>query len=266
LPDLSHLYQYDEALHAFAKRHAEYVANDSVVAGEYSRDLARAYLDLLEKRGLPPKLKCYPSIQLATGEYFDFLNPDATPISPEAMAHSLSKVARCNGHTTGELSVSVAQHCVLSCRAAPNGFKFEALMHDAAECVTGDITTPLKQLLSDFIRIEKNIEFSIRSQYLLPLDMTKDAKAVDLRMAATEKRDVMPKDPEGDEWETIKGIVPYDMLIDPWEPGVAKARWLDAFNTLWPAHKALKEAEDKAVLARATFRDLQIGSPDGAMA
>jgi hypothetical protein len=142
LPDLNHLYQYDEALHAFAKRHAEYVANDSVVAGEYSRDLARAYLDLLEKRGLPPKLKCYPSIQLATGEYFDFLNPDATPISPEAMAHSLSKVARCNGHTTGELSVSVAQHCVLSCRAAPSGFKFEALMHDAAECVTGDITTP----------------------------------------------------------------------------------------------------------------------------
>jgi hypothetical protein len=165
------------------------------------------------------------------------------------MAHSLSKVARCNGHTTGELAVSVAQHCVLSCRAAPFGFKFEALMHDAAECVTGDITTPLKQLLADFIRIEKNIEHSIRGQYLLPLDMTKDAKAVDLRMAATEKRDVMPKDPEGDEWETIKGIA-LRHLIDPWEPGVAKARWLDAFKLLWPAHKALKEAEARPTRPR----------------
>ena len=241
--NLNHLYQYDAELHEFAKRHAEYVANDSVVAGQYARDLARAYLDLLGKRGLPPTLKCYPSIQLATGEYFDFLNPDSTPISPEAMAHSLSKVARCNGHTTGVLAVSVAQHCVLAARAAPTGFKFEALMHDAAECVTGDITTPLKQLLGDFKRIEKNIEASIRERWLLPVEMSKTAKDVDLRMAATEKRDVMPKDLEGGEWETIRGVVPLDICIDPWEPGVARARWLHAFANLWPAHRDLKAAE-----------------------
>lgn len=251
MPSLHHLYQYDEELHTFAKRHAEYVANDFIVAGEYSRNLARAYLDLLEKRGLPPKLKCYPSIQLATGEYFDFLDPDSTPISPEAMAHSLSKVARCNGHTLGDLAVSVAQHCVLSARAAPSGFKFEALMHDAAESVTGDITTPLKQLLADFKRIEKNIEHSIRGFYLLPLDMTKDAKAVDLGMAATEKRDVMPNDPEGDEWEMIRGIEPYPFVIEPWEPAVAKQRWLDAFNILWPAHQQLKQAEADVLAAGA---------------
>lgn len=249
LADLNHLYSYNEGLHTHAKRIAENAPSDTI--------LARAYLDLLEKRGLPPRLKCLPTIQLATGEYFDFLNPDSTPISPEVMAHSLSKIARCNGHTLGELALPVAQHCVLAAREAPSGFKFEALMHDAAECVTGDITTPLKQLLGDFKRIEQNIEHSIRGQYLLPLDMSKEAKAVDLRLAATEKRDVMPADGKGEGWETIRGIKPYESPIDPWESSTAKTRWLEAFNILWPAHKALKEAEARAVLARATLTDMR---------
>lgn len=259
MPSLYHLYEYDSELHEFAAKHANFVAHESVTSGWYAQRLALAYLDLLDKRGLPPKLKCTPTIQLATGEYFNFLDPDSTPISPEAMAHSLSKIARCNGHTIGELALPVAQHCVLSAIAAPSGYKFEALMHDAAECVTGDVTTPLKQLLGDFKRIEKNIEHSLRRTYLLPLDMTSEAKAVDLRMAATEKRDVMPNDDNG-EWETIRGIEPYDTPIEPWEPGYAKARWLEAFNILWPVHQKLKEAEGRVLVARARHSKLLVDS------
>lgn len=235
-------FQYDADLHTEAKRFASYLRDDSVVASEGQRDLARAYLDLLERRGLPPTLKCYPSIQLASGAYFDFSDIANSPMNPEDIASALSKIARCNGHTLGDIGVPIAQHCVIGSRAAPKGYKFEVLMHDAPEFVMGDMTTPLKQLMPDFLRIEHEVEREMRRRYLLPHPMSKEAKAVDLRMAATEKRDVMPKDPPGDEWDTIKGIKPYDLIIEPWPAQVARDRWLAEFNLLWPEHKQAVEA------------------------
>lgn len=206
-------------------------------AADFQVKLARAYEDLLARRGLPPTLKCYPSIQLASGKYFDFSDIANSPMDPYDIASALSKIARCNGHTLGDIAVPIAQHCCIGSDAAPRRIKFEVLMHDAPEFVMGDMTTPLKQLMPDFLHIEDEVEVEMRRRFLLPHPMSREAKAVDLRLAATEKRDVMPPDPPGDEWDTIKGIEPYDLIIEPWPAPVARDRWLDRFNRLWPAHQ-----------------------------
>lgn len=228
---------FDAELHAEAERFSRSVTEASVTASAGLRDFAEAYLDLLKRRGLPPVLRCYPSIQLASGKYFDFSDIKNSPMDPEDMAHALSKITRCNGHTIGTPLYVIAQHCVLGSRAAPKGYKFEFLMHDAHEFVVGDCTTPFKQLMPDFKRYEVPIEQELRRRFLLPLDMTDTAKAIDMRMAATEKRDVMPADEPGDRWEMLDGIEPYDIIIDPWPPEVAKKRWLAEFNVLWPEHQ-----------------------------
>jgi len=226
-------FAFDTDLHDAARAFAEHSCQSPLPEGNYTGMLARAYLDLVEWRGLPEPLKCYPSIQLISGGFFDFLDPDASPIFPEDIAHALSKIARYNGHTVGDLSYSVAQHCVLASRNAPDGFKFEALMHDAPEYVTGDMTTPLKQLLPDFKRIEERVEHAIARRFGLPRGMSAEVKLVDIRMAATEKRDLMPP---GEDWAYLEGVEPYEDLIEVWPSAVARVGWLVAFEQLWHEH------------------------------
>jgi hypothetical protein len=102
-----------------------------------------------------------PSIQLASGRYFNFVNPRSTPLEIEDMAAGLSRICR----YTGQLAIdeddiySVAQHSVLAsenCDADCD--PYEALLHDRAESVMNDMASPLKQLLLDYKEIEARVE------------------------------------------------------------------------------------------------------------
>jgi 5'-deoxynucleotidase YfbR-like HD superfamily hydrolase len=236
-------YQYDVGLHEAAKRAAERhrlcVSTPYKAPPEFDLEvLARAYLDLLEKRGLPPFLICEPSIQLTSGGYFNFLEPYRYPIKPEDIAGALSKIARFNGHNkSGFLAYTVAQHSVHACENAPEEYKFEALMHDSQESLVGDTTTPLKQLCPDFQKYEDAAAGAIAYQFHLPTKMSPIVKQIDIRMAATEKRDLMVADQPGDEWEFLRQIKPYPDKIEIWNPCIARMRWLDTFNELWPIHE-----------------------------
>lgn len=244
MSNLYHLYEYDETLHESAKLYAELMTDPAV---EFSmdaasnvnalHDLSNAYLDLLAKRGLPPKIKYEAMIQLESGNWYDFLNPDSTPLTPRDIASGLSKTSRCAGQTFGEYGVPVAQHCVLAAEQAPPGFKLEALMHDGIESVMGDCCTPLKQCLPDWKRVEQNCEHSLRRFYHLPLEMSHEVKLVDIRLAATEKRDLLANNP-GDEWPMLEGIEGYVFTMTPWPAPVAKKRWLEAYQQLWSEPRA----------------------------
>ncbi len=180
-----------------------------------------------------PKLKMHPSIQLASGDYFDFLNPESTPLSIWDIATGLSRICRFTGHLRDPeiATYTVAQHCVLASENG-EGDAYEKLMHDRAESVIGDVSSPLKQLLPEYKRIEDHIEAVTAVQFNLPHPMSASCKVMDLRMLATEKRDLMPCDKDGDYWSLLRDIAPLPFTIIPWEPAEARARFLHRYNYL----------------------------------
>lgn len=183
------------------------------------------------KTETPKHLKYIPAIQTVSGGYFNFMDPDASVIHPEDIAHALSRIARFNGHTLGNIPYNVAQHSVHACEQALPGYKFEALMHDAPEYVLGDVASPLKQLLPDYHRLEQIAHTAIARKFDLPVLMSEEVKLVDTRMLVTEKRDLMPVDPPGSgiEWDALKHCKPYDFTVNPWTPSESRDRWLELF-------------------------------------
>ena len=222
-------------------------------AGTDAALVAQAYLDLvrqqrddhnaihvaatLARAKADVTLKMVPSIQLASGEYFDFLNPCDTPLTIEDIAAGLSRMCRFNGqlgdHVSTDAIYTIAQHSVLASENCEPGYEFEALMHDSAESVIADITSPLKQLLPCYKVIEARVESSIAATFGLPPQMSAPVKAIDLRMLATEKRDLMPRRDDDDViWAMLRGVEPLPFTIEPWSPGEARARFLHRFAFL----------------------------------
>lgn len=78
-------------------------------------------------------------------------HPDNVPSLGE-IAHSLSQINRFTGHACRPYSV--AEHSLLVADIAHSlGADKEAelcaLMHDAHECITGDVASPIKQVLGE---------------------------------------------------------------------------------------------------------------------
>lgn len=212
--------------------------------------VADAFLDLLEERtavkarevqvladGAINQLKMHPSIQLASGVYFDFLDPASTPLTIEDIAAGLSRICRFTGqlgdHVPYDAVYTVAQHSVLASENCEPGYELEALMHDASESVLGDVSSPLKQLMPCYRAIEHGVEYSISRTFNLPTKMSAPVKAIDLVMLATEKRDLMPRR-EGDAaaWTMLRDVEPLRFTIRPWSPLEARQRFLHRYRFL----------------------------------
>ncbi len=152
-----------------------------------------------------------PVISTWMGRAFNFIEPDPDSICIEDIAHSLSLLCRYNGHTPTHYSV--AEHSIRCSYEVPHEFAKQALMHDAAEAYIGDVASPLKALLPDFQRIEEAVEDAVAVAFDLPAYLHPLVKEADLRMLATEKRDILFKDDE--EWPVLKDIHPFPDRIFP---------------------------------------------------
>lgn len=181
------------------------------------------------------KLKMHPSIQLASGRYFDFIEPHTTPLEIEDIAAGLSRICR----YTGQLAIheddvyTVGQHSVLASENCdPDCDPFEALMHDRAESVLNDMASPLKQLLLDYKEIEDRVEEATADYYGVAHPMSAPCKRIDLRMLASEKRDLMPNNVGDEKWALIADITPLPFTIRPWRPSETRHRFLQRFYWL----------------------------------
>lgn len=221
----------------------------SIDGGAYAT-LACAQLVIVER----PAPKMLPTIQLASGGYFDFLSPWTSPMLPTDIAQSLSKQCRYTGHLVDEASIySVAQHCVLASQHCEPGYEFEALMHDGPEFVLGDVSSPLKQLLPDYKALEEQVTEAFCARFHLPHPTSERVKFIDIVMLATEKRDLMaPDDPSVIEWKWTADYPTLGQTIKAWTPQYARARWLRRFCELWPEHLAKQglPAPDRDALIR----------------
>jgi hypothetical protein len=172
---------------------------------------------------------------LASGAYFDFVEPWTTPVAINDIAAGLSRICR----YTGQLAIdedavyTVAQHSVLASEnCGEDCDPYEALMHDRFEALGNDMASPLKQLLLDYKEIEDRCEADTASYYGVPHPMTAACKRIDLRMLCTEKRDLMPKDNDGDFWSLLDGVEPLPFKIRCWGHKESRRRFLHRYYYL----------------------------------
>lgn len=171
-----------------------------------------------------------PIIQLSSGKYFDLLRPELAEFTIHDIAAALSKLCRFTGHTRE--FYSVAQHSVLVSQEAPEELKMNALLHDAAEFVLGDVASPLKSLLPHYKMLEASVQQAVRNKFNYGFECTHPAvKHLDLVLLATERRDLMPNGDDS-EWEILKGIAPLSRHIQPLPPAEAYRLFIGQYNSI----------------------------------
>jgi hypothetical protein len=167
-----------------------------------------------------------PTILLASGRYFDFTAP--TPITINEVSHGLSNICRFTGHSSE--FYSVAQHSVLVSYLVPPKLAMWGLLHDAAEAVMGDMSSPLKKLLPQYKELENRVEEVILRGFGLHGTKPPEIKHADLVALRTEQRDLMRK--EGGMWINLDGIEPVPSPIIPLKPLNAEVMFLSRYHYL----------------------------------
>lgn len=173
-----------------------------------------------------------PTILIANGTYFDFLDPESASFGIEDVAHGLSHICRFAGQCRE--FYSVAEHSVYVSLLVPPEHAFAALLHDAAEAFIGDVAKPLKDLLPEYKAIEDRVEKAVLGRFGLSKPLHPSVKEADIVMLATEQRALMRND---DDWQYTHGRQPANIEIKALPPAEARALFLSRFGEL----AALKE-------------------------
>ena len=168
-------------------------------------------------------------ILTASGRTLDFLNPQPDQIDILDIAQGLANECRFSGQC--KVFYSVAQHCVLASQFVDDEkYAFEALMHDASEAYLRDIPRPLKALLPDYRAIEARLNAVIRAKFGLPEPESAAVKHIDIKLLATEKRDLMPK--TDDDWGIPLTIRPLPATLRAVHSGIAQAQFVRRYLEL----------------------------------
>lgn len=165
-------------------------------------------------------------MQTATGLVFWPMDPRASEIEIEDIAHALSNLCRYLGHTRE--FYSVAQHSVLVARALPPELRAWGLLHDASEAYLVDVPRPVKPYLTGYREAEEVVERAVAEALGLCWPMPTEVKRVDNAILADEAAQLMAKPPR--DWRLAEPALGID--IDPWSPQTAKRRFLEAFHAL----------------------------------
>lgn len=183
-------------------------------------------------------------VSTVSGRRVDLLNPVEADIDIHDIAHGLSNICRYGGQTN--CFYSVAQHSVALSVVAPTLEHYRdpnltdwqltqiakaALLHDAAEAYTGDIKTPVKELLPDFAeRIEGPITDVIFSRYRVSTEWLSHVNPYDKQIVINEMKQFfftgVPLELLGR--EPIEGLT-----LSPQSPEEARRWFFDRFKSLF---------------------------------
>lgn len=162
-----------------------------------------------------------------SGVAIDLENPDFTKMPVEDLARALAYQPRWNGATTS--FYSVAEHSVMASHLVPPTLAFDALMHDAEEAITGDLPTPIKNLLGreTLGKRIKPLKKALAKRFGFRLDLAA-VKHADLVCMATEIRDLLPT--HWVQWPNLP--TPAPDVIEPIGPERAFDVFLTRYNAL----------------------------------
>lgn len=174
---------------------------------------------------------------------FDLLNPTPDQVDWLVIASSLGKLCRFAGHTSGHYSV--AEHsfrlaCAVELAGGNEVAQMQALLHDAHEAYTGDITRPMREAirhasLDSFLAIEV-IEMRVATAIFQKADCSRVMFEIVERF-----------DNEFSEYERIQFVTPRVHYLDNdfstetieafdsetmWERDTASMRWLGKLTEL----------------------------------
>jgi hypothetical protein len=182
-------------------------------------------------------------IELRSGSFLNFHDPDPTHITLDDVAHGLSHICRYTGQCT--IFYSVAEHAVIvSRRLEYLGFdrdvQWSGLHHDDAEAFVGDVNRPLKGMLPEYKAIERRVWLAVNEALGLGLTdpQPRAVKDADNWALSAEAYHLLPSG--GASWFSA-GL--YDPDNDPFPlggltPGQAKVSWLER-------HHELEEADGR---------------------
>lgn len=131
------------------------------------------------------------AIRTYTGQLFDFVNPEASPISIEDIAHALSLLCRFAGHC--KEFYSVAEHSYRVSYVCPSEHALWGLMHDASEAYCVDVPRPLKHLegMENYRAHEKRVMRAICGWFDMDPVEPPAVKDADMVLLVTEQRDLL---------------------------------------------------------------------------
>ena len=152
------------------------------------------------------------------------------------IAHALSLCNRYHGHTSRPYSV--AQHSLLVADIMERDLRVHqplallaGLLHDAHEAYTGDLSTPMKQIIGSAWRVEENrIAAHVHARFGVGLASSAWAgviKQADLMALALERRDLLPD--TGPAWPLLQGITLPECAHISGTEGMEWQDWRQAF-------------------------------------
>lgn len=173
------------------------------------------------------------TILMSSGGYFDYDNPENSPVMIEDIARGLANTCRFGGQCPQ--FYSVAEHSVLMARhlfaAHGSSIAYNALMHDAAEALIGDIPKPMKEILPDYQALERRVELFLSTAFQYPRKKGEIVAEWDIRMLAAEQIQVMGN---SHEWHHTYGRSPAPVKIEFWSPERACVEFLMTYERLKP--------------------------------
>lgn len=160
------------------------------------QDMLRDLLDVAMPANLFQDGPRGPWMQTRSGRAFYPLDPQPEDIVLTDICHTLASEGRYANHT--ELFYSVAQHSMLVASILPDRLRLEGLLHDAAESYLRDLPRGLKGCLPLYKIIEHGVEAAIATRFGMQTLSDEDRaliKQADMRVLATERRDLIHKIP-----------------------------------------------------------------------
>lgn len=171
-----------------------------------------------------------------TGAAVDLRLMAPETISALDIGAALAYINRFTGHASRAYSVAEhSLHVVTVMERELNvrdpAVLFAGLMHDAHEAYTGDLHTPLKQMLGPaWAETEHRIQAQVLRRFGAFATYMRHRitiKLADLTMLATERRDLLPA--SGPQWDSLTGIDPLPHFNLHEFGAMDAADWREAF-------------------------------------
>jgi hypothetical protein len=150
------------------------------------------------------------------------------------IAHHLAHISRFTG--AGDEIATVAQHCVHVSHLCPPELAVWGLLHDASEAYLGDVSSPLKALLPEYMRLERLWQDIIRQRFGVPIQHT--IRFEDIQSMLTERHHNGPRGMTDHEFLGVPDTTPI--------PPVSPERWF-ACNARQAKYAYLQRAKELGI-------------------